>query len=105
MQGKGCRYQNPADTYDSNHLQRKLLFNHRPWYVLDPGHRWPALLVPMNWICELVPSTGETARRLFTLKQMLAALLEAVENGASAIYQSRLNASASSQRLGGRRGA
>jgi len=53
----------------------------RPWYVLGPGHRWPMLLYPMYWLAELVPGTRDGARRLglITLKQMLNALLHAVE--------------------------
>ena len=59
----------------------------RPWYVLGPGHRWPYLLVPAYWICELLPSTRESARRLglVTLDQMLAALIRAAETPASGI--------------------
>jgi uncharacterized protein YbjT (DUF2867 family) len=53
----------------------------RPWYVLGPGHWWPALLLPGYWLGELVPWTRNTARRLglVTLRQMLAALVHAVE--------------------------
>jgi uncharacterized protein YbjT (DUF2867 family) len=53
----------------------------RPWYILGPGHRWPYLLLPMYWIFEQIPATGETARRigLVTLKQMVQALLRAIE--------------------------
>lgn len=54
----------------------------RPWYVLGPGHRWPYLLKPFYYVCERLPSTRETARRLgfVTHAQMTAALLRAVEN-------------------------
>ena len=54
----------------------------RPWYVLGPGHRWPYLLMPFYWLCELLPSKRETARRLglVTHEQMIGALVEAVEN-------------------------
>lgn len=54
----------------------------RPWYVLGPGHRWPYLLVPGYWIFERLPGTRDTARRLgmVSIKQMLSALCEAVEN-------------------------
>ena len=57
----------------------------RPWYVLGPGHRWPYCLIPFYWICERLPPTREGARRLglVTLKQMLNALVSAVENPAS----------------------
>ena len=54
----------------------------RPWYVLGPGHRWPWILLPAYWACERLPSTRESARRLglVTLRQMLAALVQAVES-------------------------
>ena len=54
----------------------------RPWYVLGPDHRWPYLLVPAYKLFELLPSTRESARRLglVTLRQMLAALVAAVES-------------------------
>ena len=54
----------------------------RPWYVLGPGHRWAYALVPFYWVCERIPSTRESARRLglVTLPQMLRALAGAVEN-------------------------
>ena len=54
----------------------------RPCYILGPGHWWPYLLLPGYWICELLPSTRESARRLglVTLAQMIAALVEAVEH-------------------------
>lgn len=53
----------------------------RPWYVLGPGHRWPLLLLPFYRVAELLPATREPARRigLVTLRQMLAALVHAVE--------------------------
>ena len=53
----------------------------RPWYVLGPGHRWPALLLPLYWLAGFVPATRDGARRLglVTLPQMLTALLHAVE--------------------------
>jgi uncharacterized protein YbjT (DUF2867 family) len=56
----------------------------RPWYVLGPGHRWPYVLKPFYFICERLPSTRETARRLgfVTHAQMTAALLRAVEDPA-----------------------
>jgi uncharacterized protein YbjT (DUF2867 family) len=54
----------------------------RPWYVLGPGHRWPHLLQPIYWLCERLPSTRESARRLglVTLPQMLNTLVWAVTN-------------------------
>jgi uncharacterized protein YbjT (DUF2867 family) len=53
----------------------------RPWYVLGPGHRWPYLLVPVYWLMRALPSTREGARRLglVTIRQMIAALVAAVE--------------------------
>ena len=59
----------------------------RPWYVLGPGHRWPALLLPGYWLAERLPATRESARRLglVTLRQMLAALVFAVENPAAGV--------------------
>ena len=54
----------------------------RPWYVLGPGHWWPVALVPFYRLCEWLPATGEGAQRLglVTLRQMLNALVQAVEN-------------------------
>jgi uncharacterized protein YbjT (DUF2867 family) len=59
----------------------------RPWYVLGPGHRWPYLLFPVYWLCELLPPTRDSARRLglITLNQMLSTLTHAVENPATGI--------------------
>jgi len=59
----------------------------RPWYVLGPGHRWPALLWPGYWLAERLPATRETARRLglVTLRQMVAAIVRAVESPAVGI--------------------
>ncbi|HEY9232691.1 MAG TPA: epimerase, partial [Blastocatellia bacterium] len=54
----------------------------RPWYVLGPDHRWPYLLVPAYKLFEMLPATRESARRLglVTLRQMIGALVNAVEN-------------------------
>jgi len=54
----------------------------RPWYVLGPGHRWPYLLLPLYALFELLPGTRASARRLglVTLKQMIDALVKAIEN-------------------------
>ncbi|MGH9531956.1 MAG: SDR family oxidoreductase [Terriglobales bacterium] len=59
----------------------------RPWYVLGPGHYWPYLLVPLYFFFELLPATRATAQRLglVTLKQMLAALVAAVEGPPSGV--------------------
>jgi len=54
----------------------------RPWYVLGPGHRWPYLLTPLYALGRALPTTRAGARRLglVTHAQMVAALIEAVEN-------------------------
>jgi len=54
----------------------------RPWYVLGPGHRWPYLLLPAYWICQLLPPTRESANRLglITLAQIVNSLVSAIEN-------------------------
>jgi uncharacterized protein YbjT (DUF2867 family) len=54
----------------------------RPWYVLGPGHLWPLILTPVYAVAELVPSLRADARRLglVTLRQMVDALMRAVEN-------------------------
>ena len=59
----------------------------RPWYVLGPGHRWPYALIPLYWMMEQFPGTRDGARRLglVTIKQMVAALEGAVENGATGV--------------------
>jgi uncharacterized protein YbjT (DUF2867 family) len=59
----------------------------RPWYVLGPGHRWAYALIPIYKLCELIPATRESALRcgLVTLKQMIAALFDAVENPVNGI--------------------
>jgi len=56
----------------------------RPWYVLGPGHRWPYLLIPFYAVAKRLSSTREGARRLglVSLRQMIAALLWAIENPA-----------------------
>jgi uncharacterized protein YbjT (DUF2867 family) len=56
----------------------------RPWYVLGPGHRWAYVLLPFYWVCERLPATRESARRLglVTIAQMLDTLVWAVENPA-----------------------
>ena len=54
----------------------------RPWYVLGPDHRWPMALMPIYWLAERLPATRGAARRmgLVTLAQMVAALVQAVED-------------------------
>jgi len=53
----------------------------RPWYVLGPGHRWPAALVPLYWMAKRVPKFAEGAKRLglVSLAQMVGALVRSVE--------------------------
>ncbi len=59
----------------------------RPWYVVGPGHRWPYALLPIYKMMELLPSTRAGAIRLglVTLKQLVRALVEAVENPAHGV--------------------
>jgi uncharacterized protein YbjT (DUF2867 family) len=59
----------------------------RPWYVLGPGHWWPYALLPGYWLAERLPPTRETARRLglVTVRQMVAALVAAVERPARGV--------------------
>ena len=54
----------------------------RPWYVLGPGHRWPYVLVPIYALMRLIPSKRASAERLglVTLRQMVDALVRAVEH-------------------------
>jgi uncharacterized protein YbjT (DUF2867 family) len=53
----------------------------RPWYVLGPGHRWAYALAPLSALCERLPATRATARRLglVTLREMVGALRRAVD--------------------------
>ena len=53
----------------------------RPWYVLGPGHYWPYVLVPFYALARVFPPTRKQAVRLglVTLKQMVTALVAAVE--------------------------
>lgn len=57
----------------------------RPWYILGPDHWWPYLILPGYWICELLPATRGDAKRLglVTLRQMITALVHAVEHPAT----------------------
>jgi len=59
----------------------------RPLYVLGPGHRWPYLILPIFWICQLIPSMRDGANRLIpvTLAQTIRALVESVESPATGI--------------------
>ena len=59
----------------------------RPWYVLGPGHRWPYFLIPAYKIAELIPSLRAGALRLglVTLRQMIGALVWAVEHPSKGI--------------------
>jgi uncharacterized protein YbjT (DUF2867 family) len=53
----------------------------RPWYVLGPGRRWPAVLQPLYTIAAWVPSWRDAAERLglVTIEQMVRALAQAVD--------------------------
>jgi uncharacterized protein YbjT (DUF2867 family) len=53
----------------------------RPWYVIGPGHRWPLLLLPIYALCEWLPATRASARRLglVTLEEMVRALVASIE--------------------------
>jgi uncharacterized protein YbjT (DUF2867 family) len=59
----------------------------RPWYVLGPGHYWPYLFLPEYWLGRQIPSLRESATRLelVTPRQMMAALVAAVETPARGI--------------------
>jgi len=59
----------------------------RPWYVLGPGHWWPYALVPGYWLAERLPPTRELAQRLglVSVRQMVAALVAAVEQPADGV--------------------
>jgi uncharacterized protein YbjT (DUF2867 family) len=54
----------------------------RPWYILGPGHWWPYAILPFYWVCQCLPPAREGALRLglVTLRQMIEALVQAVEN-------------------------
>jgi uncharacterized protein YbjT (DUF2867 family) len=54
----------------------------RPWYVIGPGHTWPLVVRPAYRIFEMIPAMREPAIRLglVTLDQMVAAMVEAIEN-------------------------
>jgi uncharacterized protein YbjT (DUF2867 family) len=53
----------------------------RPWYVLGPGHWWPVMLLPFYLLANMVQSWKQKAAgmALVTLRQMLAALVNAIE--------------------------
>jgi uncharacterized protein YbjT (DUF2867 family) len=59
----------------------------RPWYVLGPGHWWPCVLLPLYALLRFFPATRASAERLgfVTLRQMVAALVHAVENPGSGV--------------------
>lgn len=59
----------------------------RPWYVLGPGHHWPYVLLPVYAVLSVFPPTAEGARRLglVTRSQMIAALVNAVEDPPDAV--------------------
>jgi uncharacterized protein YbjT (DUF2867 family) len=53
----------------------------RPWYVLGPGHRWPAVLLPVYAVLERLPASRAGALRLglVTIAAMIDALVLAIE--------------------------
>jgi len=59
----------------------------RPWYVLGPGHWWPAAVLPLYWLLERLPPTRDAARRLGLVSwhQMRKALVGSVENPGSGV--------------------
>lgn len=59
----------------------------RPWYVLGPGHRWPAVMLPAYSLMAKLRWTREAALRLglVDLAEMVAALVLAVENPAEGV--------------------
>jgi uncharacterized protein YbjT (DUF2867 family) len=59
----------------------------RPWYVLGPGHRWPAALMPLYRLAEIFSATREGAQRLglLTLDQMVNAIASVVEDPACGV--------------------
>jgi uncharacterized protein YbjT (DUF2867 family) len=59
----------------------------RPWYVLGPGHRWPAVLIPLYRVAERFPATREGAARLgfVSLHQMVNALVSVTEDPAQGV--------------------
>ena len=52
----------------------------RPWYVLGPGRRWPALFKPLYGLASMLPQWRDSAERLglVTIEQMVRALAQAV---------------------------
>jgi len=54
----------------------------RPWYVLGPEHYWPYLILPGYWFMGLFPGKRAAVQRLglVKLKQMIGALVHAIEN-------------------------
>jgi uncharacterized protein YbjT (DUF2867 family) len=59
----------------------------RPWYVIGPGHWWPLALTPLFWLLKRLPPTRKKAKALdlISLRQMLAALVEAVERAPAGV--------------------
>ncbi|HEY6821255.1 MAG TPA: NAD(P)H-binding protein [Burkholderiales bacterium] len=54
----------------------------RPWYVLGPGHRWPAFMLPIYALLETIPATRAGALRLglVKLREMVSAMTAAIED-------------------------
>jgi len=54
-----------------------------PWHVLGPAYRWPLLLLPLYALLRRIPATrGADRLGLVTPRQMVAALVQAVEHPA-----------------------
>ena len=54
----------------------------RPWYVLGPGHWWPAFFKPVYWLAARIGTSREGAQRLglVRLDQMISTLVWTVEH-------------------------
>jgi uncharacterized protein YbjT (DUF2867 family) len=59
----------------------------RPWYVLGPGHHWPAALLPLYRLAESFSATREGALRLglVTLHEMVNAIVSVTEEPARGV--------------------
>jgi len=59
----------------------------RPWYVLGPSHYWPYAILPLYWLWSAIPSSRDTAQRLYPVKlaKVVQAIANAVENPTDSI--------------------
>ncbi len=69
-----------CEEYIARHVVARTIL--RPWYVLWPGHWWPYALKPLYALALRSAKHSESAGRLglVTLKEMTAALVQAIEN-------------------------